>query len=406
MDTSQGGAEISSLDDLRADIPLTRRYIYLNCCTFGPALESVQRCMAEALQVENEEVIAVRGNEAGVRYYARAEQARETVAEMLGVPAEDVAWTTNTTSASRLAVMSVDWQSGEKLAVSDVEHASTQRAAAGLAQARGVEVTVIPSAEPGASHYRSPDSFLEHLDQLLTPSHRLLVMSHVSNIDGRRLPVAEAARLARARGVKTLVDGAQSLGIFPVDAQEIGADFYSGSVHKWLMGPPGIGFLAISEDARMAFNPYHLPVPSGDAAGADGARFSASALSELGTPNCPLRIGAGASVETVRRIGLGKIEGHCRELTAQLREGLRKVAGIRVASPEAWELSSSVTTIQLEGGTPARCQQLIERLLDGDGIVVKYRPEICGVRIGIAAFNTGEEIEQFLAALRRLVPQV
>ncbi len=406
MDTSRSGAEISSLDDLRADIPLTRNYIYLNCCTFGPALESVQRCMAEALQVENEEIIAARGKEAGVHYYARAEQARETVAEMLGAAAEDVAWTTNTTSASRLAMMSVDWQAGDKLAVSDVEHMSTQRAAAGLAQTGDVEVTVIPSAEPGDPRYRSPDYFLEQLDRLLTPSHRLLVMSHVSNIDGRRLPVAEAARLARTRGVRTLVDGAQSLGIFAVDVQEIGADFYSGSVHKWLMGPPGIGFLAISEDARKSFNPYHLPVPRGDAAGLDGAPFSASVLSELGTPNCALRIGAGASVETVRRVGLGKIEGHCKELTGQLREGLRQVAGIRVASPEAWALSSSVTTVQLEGGTPARCQALIERLLDDDGIVVKYRPEICGVRIGIAAFNTGEEIEQFLAALRRLVPQV
>ncbi len=405
MDTNREAAEISSLDDLRADIPLTRNYIYLNCCTFGPALESVRRCMADALQLENEEVIAVRGKEAGVRFYARAEQARETVAEMLGAPAEDVAWTTNTTSASRLAMMSVDWQAGERLAVSDVEHVSTQRAAAGLAQTRGVEVTVIPSAEPGASCYRSPDYFLEQLDRLLTPSHRLLVMSHVSNIDGRRLPVAEAARLARSRGVRTLVDGAQSLGIFAVDAREIGADFYSGSVHKWLMGPPGIGFLAISKDARKAFNPYHLPVPGGGA-GSDGTPFSASSLSELGTPNCALRIGAGASVETVRRIGLGKIEGHCRELTGQLREGLHQVDGIRVASPDAWALSSSVTTIQLEGGTPARCQALIGRLLDDDGIVVKYRPEICGVRIGIAAFNTGEEIEQFLAALRRLVPQV
>ena len=234
----------------------------------------------------------------------------------------------------------------------------------------------------------------------------MLVMSHVSNIDGRRLPVAEAARMARARGVMTLVDGAQSLGMFAVNAQEIGAEFYSGSVHKWLMGPPGIGFLVISGEAMRAYNPYHLPIPTDAAGSPDYGQMTAAALSELGTPNYALRIGAGVCVETVGRIGLETIEEQCRTLTAQLRAGLRRVAGIRVVSPDAWEHSSSVTTFQLHEGTPARCQQLVERLLDDYRIVVKFRPEICGVRVGIAAFNTMDEIEQFLEAVTHLVPQV
>ena len=406
MDTSQGGREICSLEDLRADILLTRRYNYLNSCTFGPVPRSIQDCMADALRAENEEVIAIRGKDAGVRFYDRAERARHTLADLLGVSAGDVAWTYNTTSASRLAIMGVDWQPGDRLAVSDVEHVSTMRAAAGLAQSRGVETTVIPSTEPGEPGYAGPGVFLEHLDRLLTPAHRMLVMSHVSNIDGRRLPVAEAARIARARGVRTLVDGAQSLGIFPVDAGAIGADFYSGSVHKWLLGPPGIGFLIVSRKSRQEFNPFLIPVLKGDAGDAERAPMTASALCELGTANYALRTGAGACVETAQRIGLDKIEARCRLLTARLRAGLRLVPGIRVASPEEWELSSSVTTIQLDGGTPQRCQQFVERLLEEYRIVVKYRPEICGVRIGVAGFNTAEEIEQFLAAAVHLIPQI
>jgi len=134
--------------------------------------------------------------------------------------------------------------------------------------------------------------------------------------------------------------------------------------------------------------------------------MAAGALSELGTQNYALRIGAGASVETAQRIGLEKIEEQCRTLTERLRAGLRNVPGIRVASPDSWEHSSSVTTVQLHEGTPDRCLQLVERLLEEYRIVVKYRPEICGVRIGVAAFNTAEEIEQLLTALGRLAPQV
>ncbi len=423
MNANRGDLDISTLAQLRADIPLHasdhkgRPYIYLNTCTFGPVLRSIQRRMAAALRAENEEIIAIRAKEPGVRFYGRVEKARHTVAEMLGVPADDVAWLYNTTTASRLAIMSFDWQPGDKLAVTDVEHLSTHSVAQGLAQGRGVEVTVIPSAEANrqarAGAFDSEDGpgytpsfFLERLDRLLTPDHRLLVMSHVSNIDGRRLPVAEATRLARARGVRTLIDGAQSLGMFPVNVQEIGAEFYSGSVHKWLMGPPGIGFLVISREARQNYNPHHAPIPT-DASGKPCySQVTAATLNELGTSNAALRIGAGACVEIMQRVGLETIEKHVRALTAQLRAGLRAVPGIRVASPDAWEISSSITTIQLHEGSPARCQRLVERLLDDYRIVVKVRPEICGVRMGIAAFNTAAEIEQVLTAVAQLAPAI
>ena len=135
-------------------------------------------------------------------------------------------------------------------------------------------------------------------------------------------------------------------------------------------------------------------------------QLTAAALNELGTANYSLRIGAGACIETAQRTGLETMEEHCRKLTERLRAGLRRVPGISVASPDAWEHSSSVTTVQLHEGAPARCLQLVERLLDDYCIVVKYRPEICGVRIGVAAFNTTEEIDQFLTAIDHLAPQV
>ncbi len=406
MDSEQGGSDGCLFSQLRADIPLASQYIYLNSCTFGPVLRSVQRCMADALREENEEIIATRGKEAGVRFYERAEKARQSAAELLGVSAADVAWVYNTTTASRLAILSVDWQAGDKLAVTDVEHLSTHRAARGLEQSRGVEVTVIPTAEPREETYRGPAYFLDQLDKMLAPAHRLLVISHVSNIDGRRLPVVEATRLARSRGVKTLVDGAQSVGMIGVDSKEIGAEFFSGSVHKWLMGPPGIGFLVVSDEGKRDYNPFQLPLPTGEGGQPDGSLMAAGALNELGTQNYALRMGAGSSIEAALQIGLEKIEEQCRSLTERLRSGLRGVPGIRFASPEMWEHSSSVMTVQLQDGNPGRCMELVERLLDEYQIVVKYRPEICGVRIGVAAFNTAEEVEQLLTALDHLAPQV
>ena len=402
MNSSYSEPEICTLAQLRADLPLTDRFAYFQTGTFAPVPDSTQRVMAAALREENEQIIAIRGQQPGLEFYQRAEATRHTLAELLGVAAEDVAWTSNTSLATRMAVSSFNWQPRDKLAITDVEHLSTRNMTDGLRQRWGVETTVIASGD-GPTY--TPEYFLEQLDRQLTPDHRLLIMSQVANIDGRRLPVAEATRIAHARGVKTLIDGAQAVGEFPVNVQDIGADFYSGSIHKWLMGPAGVGFLVIARTQRPFYNPNFIALPSHiGKATQDASPLTAGALSELGTPNYTLRLGAGHSMALLQRIGLEQIEHHMRELTARLRIGLREIKGVRLAGPDAWVFSSSISTFQLQDGTPEQCHKLIARLLDEYHIVVKFRPEVCGIRITLAAFNTAEEVDRLFEALTRLVP--
>ncbi|MCB0182639.1 MAG: aminotransferase class V-fold PLP-dependent enzyme [Caldilineaceae bacterium] len=399
MNPNDGEPAIRTIAQLRADLPLTKTYAYFQTGTFAPVPESTQRMMAAALQEENAQIIAIRGKEAGLAFYQRAEAARQTLADLLGVAAADVAWAYNTTAATRMAVSSFDWQRGDKIAVTDMEHLSTYSMVEGLQQRWGVETTVIPSGD-GPSY--TPDFFLAQLDRQLTPDHRLLIMSHVANIDGRRLPVKEATRIAASRGVKTLIDGAQSIGEFPVNVAEVGADFYSGSAHKWLMGPAGVGFLVVAGKQRPYYNPHFLPTRRDGEASHAVAPRTAGALSELGTPNYTLRLGAGHSVAILQQIGIAQSEQHMRGLSEHLRAGLGEISGVRLAGPRPWAFSSSITTLQLQDGAPERCQQLIARLLDDYRIVVKFRPEICGIRVTLAAFNNIEEVDRLLNALVRL----
>jgi selenocysteine lyase/cysteine desulfurase len=115
-------------------------------------------------------------------------------------------------------------------------------------------------------------------------------------------------------------------------------------------------------------------------------------------------LGAAYSIATLQQIGLAQIEQQERALTQRLREGLRSIAGVRNAGPDAWELSSSITTLQLDDGTPERVQQLVAILREHYQIVTKFRPEVCGVRVAVAAFNTHEEIDKLLEALAKVVP--
>lgn len=387
---------LHTLAELRADLPLTNDVIYLQSGSYTPIPQVTQAWMSEMLGLENGVVLGLAGQEAAGDFYALAEEARQTLAAFLGVAAHEVAWTHNTTMATRLALQSLPWNAGDKLALSDVEHASTVALAQGMAQQRGVTTTVIPSGD-GPTY--TPDFFLDQLDRCLTPDHKLLVLCQVANTDGRRLPVKEAVQLARSRGVKTLIDGAQAVGVFPVDAGAIGADFYTGSLHKWLMGPAGLGFLVVNRAQLPDYNPYWLPRAS-------EKPISAASQSELGTPNYTLRLGAGYAVTLLQQLGLSVVEGHMATLTAHLRDGLRSIPGLRNAGPEPWALSSSLTTLQLTDGSLAQCQQLVTLLRARYRIITKVRPEVCGVRISLAAFNTAAEVEQLLAALAKTIPVI
>jgi cysteine desulfurase/selenocysteine lyase len=285
-----------------------------------------------------------------------------------------------------------------------------------LAKTIGGELTVIPVGD-GPSF--SPEEFLRQLDRTLTPDHRLFILSHVSCIDGRRLPVVEATRLAQRRGVKVLVDGAQSVGEIPVDVGEMEPEFFAGSIHKWLLGPAGVGYLVVARRQLPEFNPG-LPRYAGPSdSPSDGQELTASSQTEIGTQSVSLRIGTGHAVDILERIGVEQIERHARRLTAQLGDGLRQLCGPIsgqprrssgqapvILTPESWELSSGITSLYFPDHSAERVRYLIERLWCDFRVVVKFQSEFAGIRISIAGFNSGEEVSRLLEGLDRLVPEM
>ena len=117
-------------------------------------------------------------------------------------------------------------------------------------------------------------------------------------------------------------------------------------------------------------------------------------------------MGGAHSISILQQIGLAQIEKQMRELTEQLHSGLQEIRGVHLAGTSEWANSSAISTLQLQDGTPEQCLKLIDHLLDDYQIVVKFRPEVCGVRVTLAAFNTAEEVDRLLHALIRLVPLV
>jgi selenocysteine lyase/cysteine desulfurase len=132
-----------------------------------------------------------------------------------------------------------------------------------------------------------------------------------------------------------------------------------------------------------------------------------------------LRLATGHAVDIVTLIGLEQIERHARELTAQLRDGLRQISAPSrahrhlparqapvVLTPDSWELSSGITSLDFPDCSAEQVRSLIERMWLKFRVVVKFQNEFAGIRISVASFNSQEEVNQLLSALDELAPQM
>ena len=382
-----------SFRKLREDLPLTRRLAYFQTGSYGPTPDSVLKVVAEMMAFQS------RHGSASPRVTGvlldQEHRVRQQLADFLGVRPEHLAWTSNTSQAMQRVLRSVDWRAGDEIVVSSAEHVSTQDACRALQRHRGVVIRTFP-AEAG------DDALLSGLEAALRGRARLVCLSDVSTLDGRKLPAREAARLARSRGVPLMLDGAQAVGQFPVEIPALDCDYYIASGHKWLLGPLGVGFLWVSPDRLDRFRPDFIPDASTWLKPGDPRpQVTAALRTELGTHNYALRIGLGRALEIMEALGPGRIERYVQELVQLLFHELEDRPGIRIVTPAGPGLASGLVALELKDLTGIELRNLIEDLLKR-GIVVKYQPERPALRVSVAAFNTQEEIRRLADALDTL----
>lgn len=260
------------------------------------------------------------------------EGARRKVARFLGAASEDeIIFTRGTTEGINLVAntwAAANLKPGDVILTSSMEHHSGLVPWQLAAQRTGAELKHVPVLDDGTLD-------MEAFERLLTPQVKLLSIVHISNSLGTINPVREMIAKARAVGVVTFVDAAQSAGHVPVNVAELGCDFLAFSGHK-ICAPTGIGVLwgryALLEtmppwhgggemilQVRLEASTYKLPP----------ARF------EAGTPDIAGVIGLGAAIDYLEAIGLENIEKHGLELASHALARLSEIDGIRVLGPRS-----------------------------------------------------------------------
>lgn len=375
--------------------------IYLdNAATTFPKPESVHQAVDKAMRE-----IGVGPGRGGYRRGMDAArlvfEARESVAALFGIgDSSRVIFTHSATESLNLAVCGL-LRRGDHVVTTSMEHNSLARPLY-RAERTGVEVTCIQ-----ANHEGLVD--IARVAAAIRPNTRLVALTHCSNVTGTIQPIAEIAVLAKQAGALVLVDAAQSAGVLPIDIETTGIDLLAAPGHKGLFGPQGTGILFIREGVDLE------PLMVGGTGGGSTDFEQPVALPERfesGTHNTAGIAGLKAGVEFIASEGLAAIRNREVLLTERLLMGLSNVPGVRVYGPSRLEERTAVVSLTLAGRDCAEIGYLLDSRYDIQVRVGLHCSPAAHrtigtyptgtVRVSPGYFNTENDIDAFLEAIREL----
>jgi isopenicillin-N epimerase len=177
--------------------------------------------------------------------------ARETLADYLHIPAEDLAYIPNVTYGLNIVARSLDLGPGDEILTTNHEYGACDNVWDFVCQKTGSTIIRQPIQIP----LRSPQEFHEVFWSGVTSQTKVIYLSHITSPTAMRFPVEPICKQARERGILTVIDGAHAPGQMSVDLSAIDADIYLGNCHKWMLGPKGSGFIYTQKDKQHLIEP-------------------------------------------------------------------------------------------------------------------------------------------------------
>lgn len=322
------------------------------------------------------------------------EEARQKLAAFMGASEDEIAIVRNTSEANNLLVTGLQLKADDEVVIFDQNHPTNNVAWDVRAARIGFTVKRVSLQNPP----ESVEQILKAFRSAISTKTKALAFTDVSNTTGVRLPSKELCRMARERGIYTHVDGAQTFGALSFNLREMGCDSYSGSAHKWFLGPKEAGLLYMRQGRIAQVWPSVVGVGWGNKV--DTTAKGARKFETLGQRDDAAVSAMGTTVDFLNLIGLPRIEARIRELAAALKEGVRRIPGARLISSADPELSAGVCVIRFDG---IDNQKIYEALYARHGIA---GAPTGGVRFCPHIYNTLEEIERTVSALSQVVKEV
>ena len=310
--------------DVRNHLPFLKDLIYLDSASVVPSPIPVIEAMNE-YYFKFPFNYGVGVFSASREAAAHVDSAREKVAGFIRAGSEkEIVFTKNTTEAINLVARGIDWNQGDEIIITNIEHQSNILPWMRVQKKNGVVLKIAKAEKDGLLR---PQTIAE----LVSNRTRLITVTHVSNIFGTIQPVKEISQIARQRGAWFMVDAAQSAGRVPIDVQEIGCHFMCLCGRKGLMGPQGTGCLYVRKEIMETIEPLIVGSRSGNVKAEDAFEYApVPHRLEAGVLNTVGVIGLGRAIDYLVKIGMDNIRIYIQELTRKMLEVLLNIEGVEV----------------------------------------------------------------------------
>ena len=326
---------------------------------------------------------------------------RENIAKLFNIDNPmNIVFTNNATDSLNLAIKGVV-NKGDHIITTSMEHNSVIRPIKALEKV-GVENTIVQCDEQGFLN-------IDDLEKSIKPNTKLIVTTHASNVCGTLIDIKSISEIANKHNILYLIDASQTVGVYDIDLKDIKADMLAAPGHKGLLGPQGTGILYIREGLNIDI------LKEGGTGSRSEDLFQPDLLPdkyESGTHNTPGIVGLNEGVKFIFKEGIDKIKEHEEELCKYMLERLEEVPNIRIYGPKDANKRASVISINIGNMDSGE----ITFLLDSEYDIATRSGIHCAplahktlgtleqgaVRFSIGYFNTKEEIDKAVAALKEI----
>ena len=400
---SNGAYDVSRI---REDFPILAMQVYGKPLVYLDNAASAQKPKAVLDRIQQAYTSEYSNVHRGLHYLANAategyEGGRAKVAKFLNAGrTEEIIFTRNATEAINLVASS--WgepniKAGDEIVISIMEHHSNIVPWHFLRERHGAVIKWAPVDDEG-------NFLIEEFEKLLTDRTKLVAITQMSNALGTVVPVKEVVRLAHARGIPVLIDGAQAAVHMDVDVRDLDCDFYVFTGHK-VYGPTGIGALYGKYEHLATMPPFngggemiHEVFEDRVTYGEPPHRF------EAGTPAIVQAIGLGAAIDYVNSVGKARIRAHESGLVKYAHEKLGKINSLRIIGNAADK--GPIVSFEMKGAHPHDVATIIDRA----GVAVRAGTHCvmpllarygltATCRASFAMYNTKEEVDTLAASL-------
>ncbi len=377
---------------VREALPALAAGIYLNTGSVGPLPVEVAAVMADA---SARELAQGRGHvDDWLEFQERLAEARAAVASLLATDPAAIALMHSTTDAINAIVLALGLGMGDHIVTTRSEHAGVLGPVY-AARALGVGVELVDVGDGG-----DDERTLAAIEAAITPATRLVVVSHVLWTTGAVLPIAAIAELAHEHEAVLVVDGAQSAGAIRVDLEATGADAYALAAQKWLLGPEGMGALAVRPWLVERLTPAlagYFSFAQVDSLGTavfhgDARRFEWSGMHR------PSVVGMARSISWLQMfVGLDWIHARGQAMARGAADRLAAIPGVTVLTPT--HQMATLVAFRIEGWPAAAAlAELGSRVF----AIARTIDSLDALRISVGFFSSDEELDRFADAVALL----